>query len=64
MALNVTMLDLVTAVSEFADSDAEVVATVAYMVNSGSVRLCGNFAGFRIDLGGHRNAMHRPAVAA
>jgi len=50
MALNVTMLDLVTAVSEVADSDAEVVATVTYLVNSGKVRLCGNFAGARIEL--------------
>jgi len=56
MAMNVTMLDLVVAVSEFAHSDAEVVATVTYLVNSGRVRLCGNFAGRRIDIG--------PAIAA
>ena len=43
--------DLVTAVSEFAHSDAEVVATVAHLVNSGAVRLCGNFKGARIELG-------------
>ena len=28
----------------------EVIATVAYMVNSGRVRLCGNFKGTRFDL--------------
>jgi hypothetical protein len=57
MGLNVTMLDLVTAVSEFAESDAEVVATVAHMVNSGVVRLCGNFAGRRIDLATRRGGL-------
>ena len=46
----VTLLDLVQAVSDFSASDAETVATVAYLVNSGKVRLCGNFAGARIDL--------------
>ncbi len=46
-----TMLDLVRAVSECADSEAEVVATIAHLVNSGRVRLCGNFRGARIDLG-------------
>ena len=50
MALKVTMLDLVTTVSEVADSEAEVVATVAYLINSGKVLLRGNFAGARIDL--------------
>jgi hypothetical protein len=45
-----TLLDLVQVVSEYARSDDEVVATVAYLINSGKVRLCGNFAGARIDL--------------
>lgn len=45
-----TLLDLVQAVSEFATTDDEIVATVTYLVNSGRVRLCGNFAGARIDL--------------
>jgi hypothetical protein len=45
-----TLLDLVQAVSEFAVSDDEIVATVTYLVNSGRVRLRGNFAGARIDL--------------
>jgi hypothetical protein len=46
------MLDLVKAVSAVATTETEVVATVAYLVNSGTVRLCGNFRGARIDLDG------------
>ena len=45
-----TMLDLVAAVSEIAETEAEVIATVVYMVNSGRVRLCGSFKGARFDL--------------
>jgi hypothetical protein len=45
-----TLLDLVQAVSEYTHTDAEIVATVAVLINSGTVRLCGNFAGARIDL--------------
>jgi hypothetical protein len=47
-----TLLDLVQAVSDFATNDEEIVATVAYLINSGKVLLCGNFAGARIDLSG------------
>ena len=50
MAPSVTLLDLVTAVAKYARSDEEVIATVAYMVNSGRVRLCGNFKDARFDL--------------
>jgi len=50
MARQTTLLELVKAVSEFASTDAEVVATVVYMVNSGTVQLCGNFRGARFDL--------------
>jgi hypothetical protein len=50
MALNMTLLDLVNAVSEHAASEAELIATVVYMVNSGQVQLCGNFKGARFDL--------------
>ena len=50
MARDVTLLDLVSAVAKYARSDREVIATVAYMVNSGRVRLCGNFKGTRFDL--------------
>jgi hypothetical protein len=45
-----TLLDLVQLVSDCSTSDAEIVATVAHLVNSGKVRLCGNFAGAKIDL--------------
>jgi hypothetical protein len=45
-----TLLDLVEAVTIYATSDAEIVATVAYLINTGRVRLCGTFAGARIDL--------------
>jgi hypothetical protein len=45
-----TLLDLVQAINTYATSDAEVVATVAYLINSGRVLLCGTFAGARIDL--------------
>ena len=50
MARNVTLLDLVSAVAKYARSDREVVATVAYMVKSGHVSLCGNFKSSRFDL--------------
>jgi len=50
MTSSVTLLELVTAVSDFAGSDAEAVACVVHLVNSGAVRLRGNLAGARIDL--------------
>jgi hypothetical protein len=46
----ITLLDLVQTVSHFAVNDTEVVATVTYLVNSGKVRLGGNFAGAKIAL--------------
>ena len=55
MTPNVTLLDLVNAVSAQARSEAEVIATIVYLVNSGRVRLCGTFKGARFDL-------HAPAV--
>ncbi|MGH7965007.1 MAG: hypothetical protein ACRERD_24865 [Candidatus Binatia bacterium] len=45
-----TLLELVQSVGEFALSDDEVVATVSYLINSGRVRLCGNFAGAKVAL--------------
>lgn len=45
-----TLLDLVQTASDFATNDNEIVATVAYLINSGKVLLCGNFAGAKIDL--------------
>jgi hypothetical protein len=50
MARDTTMLDLMLAVSEHARNEAEVIATVVYLVNSGKVRLCGTFKGARFDL--------------
>jgi hypothetical protein len=44
-----TLLDLITAVAEVTDSEAEVVTVVQHLVNSGRVRLIGNFRGARID---------------
>ena len=50
MTMTATLLDLVSAVSAYARSDAEVVATVVHLVNSGAVRLIGNFRDARFDL--------------
>jgi hypothetical protein len=50
MGSNVTLLDLVDAVAEYSRSEAEVIATVVYMVNQGHVRLCGTFKAARFDL--------------
>ena len=50
MARMTTLLDLVDAVAEYARSDAELIATVVYMVNRGHVRLWGTFKGSRFDL--------------
>ena len=47
---DVTLLELVTVVREYVRSEAELLATVVYMVNGGSVRLSGNFKGARFDL--------------
>ncbi len=40
-----TLLDLVAAVAESAKTEAEVVATVTHLINSGQIRLIGNFQG-------------------
>src|SRR4030095_9462832 len=64
MPRNVTLLELVNAVAEHTRSEAELIATVAYMVNRGHVCLCGNFKGQRFDLsawtaaGGGRGISH------
>ena len=39
----VTLLELIEAVSEVSETEQEVLATVTYMLNSGRVRLSGNF---------------------
>ena len=38
-----TLLELIEAVSEVSDTEQEVIATVSYMLNSGRIRLSGNF---------------------
>jgi hypothetical protein len=45
-----TLLDVIQAVSEVAASDQETLATVADLINSGRVRLCGDAAGATIDV--------------
>jgi hypothetical protein len=45
-----TLLDVIQVVSEVAASDQETLATVADLINSGQVRLCGGAAGATIDV--------------
>src|SRR5262249_21639653 len=45
-----TLLNLITALQEYTANDTEVVAVVAFLINTDRVRLCGSFAGARIDL--------------
>ena len=58
MARESTLLDLVAAITASTTSDAEVIAKVVYLVNSGEVRLCGTFRGGRFDV----DAFERPAA--
>jgi hypothetical protein len=46
----VTLLELVTRIADRVECDDEIVAIAAMLVNSGAVRLCGNFAGRCFDL--------------
>jgi hypothetical protein len=41
----ITLLDLVAALAEVAESDDEILAAVSELINSGRVRLIGNFRG-------------------
>jgi len=50
MTTETTLLDLVTCIGEVTRDDREVVATVVALVNSGRVRLTGNFRGAHISL--------------
>ncbi|MBW2290516.1 MAG: hypothetical protein JRG90_22250 [Deltaproteobacteria bacterium] len=43
--LSLTLLELVEAVNDFTSNDDEVVATVRHMLQTGRIRLCGNFRG-------------------
>jgi hypothetical protein len=47
---DLTLVDLIRAVNEVAVNDRETVATVAHLINSGQVRLCGDAPGATIDL--------------
>ena len=51
MAFQTTLAELVKAVSDNATTEAEVIATVVHLVNSGTVQLRGTFRGARFDLG-------------
>lgn len=55
----VTLMELVAAVVECATSEAEAVATVAYLVNTKKVRLAGAFRDVRFPL---RAMLPRPAL--
>lgn len=54
MALTVTLRDLVTAVSDCAQSENEVVATVVHMINSGQVKLRGSFTDAQVAFSSRR----------
>ena len=58
--MTVTLLDLVAAVSQFARTESELIATVVYLVNSGTVTLGGNFRGCRFDC--HEQQSHEVAA--
>ena len=45
-----TLSDLIETVNELTTSEAERLAVVASLINSGRVRLCGELAGAKIDL--------------
>jgi hypothetical protein len=47
--MTATLLDLVMAVSRYSRTEAETIATVVRLVNSGKVVLCGNFRGAHFD---------------
>lgn len=47
---NLTLLDLVKTVGQYAETTDEVKAVIAYLVNSGRVRLCGSLAGSTVNL--------------
>ena len=47
-----TLYELVETVSEYARNDAEVLATIVHLVNSGQVRLVGRLRNARIALRG------------
>ncbi len=46
-----TLLELVAAVAEQAESDGEILSVVADLINSGKVKLVGNFRGADVKVG-------------
>ena len=46
-----TLLDVINAVGEHAKTPDELKAVVTHLVNSGKVKLCGEFAGCKIEFG-------------
>jgi hypothetical protein len=46
---DLTLLELVHAVSQETEDDREVVATVLHLLRSGRVRLCGSFRGSLLE---------------
>ena len=48
-ARKATLLELVTAIGETTEDDREVVSMVLYLLETGRVRLCGNFRDHPID---------------
>jgi len=51
MIPKVTLLELVAVVTDYSEDEAEVLATVVHLVNSGRVELIGNFRGCAFALG-------------
>ena len=49
-----SLLHLITVLQECTANDAEVVAMAAFLINTDRVRLCGTFAGARIDVSAAR----------
>jgi hypothetical protein len=47
--LSLTLLELVEAVNDVTSNDDEVVATVRHMLQTGRIRLCGNFRGVAVN---------------
>ena len=60
-SISCTLLELIQSVNAFTENDREVAVVVAHLVNSGRVRLRGNFAGMKIRLSPPRTA---PASAS
>ena len=48
-ARKTTLLELVTAIGETTEDDQEVVRTVLHLLDTGRVRLCGNFRNHPVD---------------